>query len=110
MFKVHYGNTERELTPDSWFADVCDREVLLTDFSKKLLKEVSGCEVLGENLIVSDVLGPISPERMGSGCLALLYLMYEDDEKYGGIATRWLGDNLAPYLREIARVKTANTL
>lgn len=45
MLKVHYGSTDRELSPYSWFVDVCDRSVMLTEFSRRMIKEVSGFDV-----------------------------------------------------------------
>jgi hypothetical protein len=79
---------------------------LLTDFSKRLLKEISKCDVISENLVISEILGPISPDRVGSGVKAVLYMMYEENkEKYGYIDIHWCGDNLIPFIREVCSQK-----
>ena len=55
MLKIYFGDSGLDFNPDSWFRSWFDRKNLLTDFTKRMLKEVAKCEVLGENLIVSDI-------------------------------------------------------
>lgn len=94
----------KEISVKGWFMNVADESILLTDFSRRLLKEISGCEVISENLLMSDVLGPIPPEKMGSGVMTVLAMKYAE-EKYGIPDMSHCGDNLAPFIMEIAREK-----
>ena len=105
MLKIYFGDSGLDFNPDSWFRSWFDRKNLLIDFTKRMLKEVAKCEVLGENLIVSDILGPIDPERMGTGCKMVLYLVYETNKgRFGRPGIHWCGDNLIPFIREAGRM------
>lgn len=48
---------------------------------------------------------PYPPDEIGTDCMALLYLMYEKDEAYGRVATRYLSDEVGSFLVEIGRVR-----
>lgn len=102
MLKLHFGDLEGvRYSGDGWFDNQLDSSVILKDFSKKVIKGVDDCDVVSENLVISDVLGPIPPSRLSGGTKTLMCLMYTD----------WLfsitamGENCYKYLKEIADQK-----
>lgn len=106
MLIIDVGNSKRELSPKSWFKHVFDWDILLEDdFIKRMVKEVSKCDIIGPNLVVSEVLGPVSPEWIGDGCKAVIAMKYADPEEYGIVDLCWVGDNLIPYIREVCKDK-----
>ena len=105
MLKIYFGYSNLDFNPDSWFRSWFDRKYLLTDFTKRMLKSVAKCDMIGENLIISEILGPIDPERMGTGCKMVLFLAYEaNKQRFGRPGIHWCGDNLIPFIREVGRM------
>lgn len=105
MINVDIKSNEAGVNPDAWFENVFDDSLLLTDFSRRVLKDVAKCKVVSENLVISDVLGPISPSMIGSGVKAVLYLMY-GGSKF--LNSYWMGDNLIPFIQEVSKYKDVN--
>lgn len=102
MLKLYIGNIRESISSgNGWFDNQIDQEVLLTDFSKKVIKEIDKSEVVGKNLIVSNILGPIPPRSLSGGVKSLMILMYSDYI----VKLSAMGDNCFKYLSEIAEVK-----
>lgn len=78
---------------DEWFND---------PFVKELVMEIDESEVVSADLIISPVLGPISPDRLSSGVktLIMLYKMPEMEQWASNC-----GDNCLPALAEIAKMQ-----
>lgn len=99
------GNRDLEMDPDGWFENVFDETLLMEDFSKRMLREVAQCEVISPNLVISDVLGAVPPEWIGSGCKAVLVMKYSNPGEDGIVNLHWCGNNLIPYIREVVDSK-----
>jgi hypothetical protein len=81
---------------DHWHED----SWLLSDFAKRVVKEVDKSEIIGPHLIESQVLGPIPPATLSGGAKALLTIYNLHDKwKYSSLM---LGDNCTKFLLEIA--------
>ena len=103
MLIVEIVQKSYEIDPKAWFKYVADPEIIMGDFEKRIIQEVGRCEVVGPNLIISEVLGAIPPESMGGGLLAVLAMKYADYREYGRVDLSQVGKNMIPYIQEVAR-------
>lgn len=90
------------LSGDGVFNNNFDMSLLLTEFSRKVIKNIDNCEVLDKYCIKSPILGGIPPERLSGGTKTLLSIKYMDDFRFYLEA---MGDNCFPYLKEICDSK-----
>lgn len=104
MLIIDVNGDSREMNPDGWFKNVFDENLLMEEFPKRMIKEISKCEVISPYLVISDILGGVSSEWIGSGCKAVLAMKYADPED-GVVNLKWCGDNLVPYIREVVEDK-----
>ena len=72
-------------------------------FSKQMIKDVDGSEVIGPHLIESPVLGPISPKELSGGVKTLMLMKFDESGKIFNASA--CGDNCAPWICRIAREK-----
>lgn len=100
MLIVEFKRNSYEINPTTWFKNACDENVIMGEFEKRMFKEVGHCEVISPNLVISDIIGPIPPEKAGSSILAVLAMKYEYPE-YGRIDLAQVGESMAPYIQEI---------
>lgn len=63
------------------------------------------CRVIGPNLIILDYIGAIPPSDMGGGLLAVLAMKYADYKEDGRVDLSQVGENMIPYIREVASEK-----
>lgn len=102
MLNIYVGKHKDRLEMSSdWFNLFFDRENLLTDFSKRLIKTIDHCEVFDKNVIIHEIYGGLSPEKLSSGTKSILLLMYNDVI----IDDIFFGDNCIPFLVEAACTK-----
>lgn len=102
MLSVYFGNMQGELyTADGWFDNQLDEQLLLTEFSKKAVRDIDKSEVVSENLIESPVLGAIPPRMLSGGVKAVIVLRYTDRV----VNLCAMGDNCIPSLLEILHFK-----
>ena len=102
MLKIYFGKYDDMLySGNDYFDMVVDEDCIETDFGKKVIKAIDNGVVYDKNLIVTEVLGGIPPERLSGGTKALLILMNTDKVMSMGA----LGDNCLPYLADISEVK-----
>lgn len=102
MLNFYIGHLDNEVIKiDSRFKAQFKRINLLTDFSRRVVAGVDKSEVHSENIIISPVLGYVTPLELSGGVKLLLLLMYND------IITEfnYFGENCYKYIAEIARVK-----
>ena len=103
MLKIFIGKLDGALSSgNKYFNHVVDESCLLTDFGKKVVKEIDKSEVYGRNLNISPILGGIPPERLSGGTKTLLTLYSEDNVIFKLSA---MGDNCLPFLADIAEIK-----
>lgn len=106
MLKVYVSTKEDmpSVHPDDWFKNVFDESLMLEPFAKKIIKEISKCDVVSENLVISEILGAIAPEMIGTGCKALLMMRYAEEESRI-MNIHWVGENVYPYIQEALQGK-----
>ena len=104
MLNVFIGSMEdAKHSGDGWFDNQLDPACLLTDFSKRVIREIDSSTIIDRNLIQSDVLGPIPPAYLSGGSKTLICIMYTDWVFY----LTAMGRNCYPFLAEIASQKNA---
>lgn len=100
MLKIFFGNMDDVVFNTSiYFNNTYNQKWIVSNFGKKIIKEIDKSEVVSENLIDSPFLGPISPEKLSGGVKTLL-LMKNDKTKIFNATT--CGDNCAEFILEIA--------
>lgn len=102
MLKMFFGEMEEAYYSGSeLFDNWVDCGVINTDFSKRVIKEIDGSEVVSPYLIMSPVLGAISYRMLSGGAKTLMCLVYTDT--IFDLAA--MGDNCFKFLPEIAYIK-----
>lgn len=99
MLKIFYGRHPEEVDGDLYFKHQFDYELLNTEFSKKVILDIDKTRVIGANLAISDVLGPIAPERFSCGSKCILLVKYFDVV----VNFKSFGENCYRYFFEIAK-------
>lgn len=95
MLSIYFGDKAEAYYGPTWFQFNYDPSWFADPFVNEMMKAVDKSEYKGGELIVSDVLGPIPPERL-SGGLKTLILIYEKPEMMfdatscGPNCTQWL--------------------
>ncbi|MCM1237391.1 MAG: DUF4869 domain-containing protein [Ruminococcus flavefaciens] len=101
MLKIYYGDMEEAIFDTSGYFDVVYEDSwIISDFAKKIIKDIDKSEVLGANCIQSPVLGQIPPTSIAGGTKTLL-LIYNESENVFNAST--CGDNCAKWILEIAK-------
>ena len=85
----YFFNTSKQ---KDWFNDVT---------VKKIIKDIDNTIAVKDEYLESPIYGGMSPDRLSTGCKALILMLKTDEIIY---ATR-CGDNCAKYILEIAKHK-----
>lgn len=104
MLYIHVDNDKTKnviRSVDYYFNSHKKKEWFNDPFVKRIIKEIDNTIAVKDEYMESPVFGGMSPDRLSTGCKALI-LMYLTDEIV--FATR-CGDNCAPYILEIAKKK-----
>lgn len=107
MIKVWLGLYEEPgvtvTRSDFYFNTVFNRELLLTDFSRRLIYECSqGSEVININQLKHPSRGYYAPEHLPTGVKTTLLTMYNDEVITDMV---YCGNNCIPYICEASREK-----
>lgn len=97
MLNIHFGEKKAYYGP-AWFVNSYDLGWFEDAFVAEMLKDIDKSEYKGGELIVSDVLGPISPKDLSGGVMTLISI-YKNPEKIFNATS--CGDNCAKWLLRI---------
>lgn len=100
MLNIYFGEMENVMHGPSWFRFNYNIEWLADPFVQRMLRDVDKSEYKGGELIESEVLGPISPERLSGGVQTLIAI-YENPELVFNATS--CGENCAKWLLEIGK-------
>ncbi len=103
MLRIHYGELETEnyiFNPDIFFNNTYEDEWIIDPTVKQMIKDIDGSEVIGQRLIDSPYLGPISTERLSGGVKTLILMKYDHEHIFNASAC---GDNCAAWILNIAK-------
>lgn len=78
---------------------------IMSDFSRRVIKEIDKCEVIDRNLIKSPVLGMIPPSRLSGGSKVLMVMRFSDTI----VSLDSMGANCYKFLKEICDIKDVIT-
>ena len=102
MLSIYFGDKENVLHGPSWFRFNYRPEWFEDAFVQEMLKDIDKSVFLGGELIQSDVLGPIPPERLSGGVQTLISI-YEKPERIFNATS--CGENCAKWLLKIGEKK-----
>ena len=105
MLCIFFGNYEADNyvhNPDAFFDNACEDRWLESPQTKQMVLDIDGSEVINPSLVISPVLGPISPDRL-SGSVKTLILVANDPSHVFNISV--CGDDCAPWLLWIGSQK-----
>mgnify|MGYP000155356997 CR=1 FL=1 len=109
MLNIIYGDIERDYpeipymyTPGKYFDANKKDEWLMDDLSKEMILDVDKSEVVGPNLIMSEVLGPIPPHYLSEGVKTLILINNDTSHVFNASSC---GDNCAKWLLKMGEQK-----
>lgn len=89
--------------PPTYFDNMYEDEWIIDPLSVEMIKDVDKSEVIGEHLIESPVLGPISPKELSGGVKTLMLMAFDTNEKVFNASA--CGDNCAKWILQISKRK-----
>lgn len=101
MLSIYYGDMpEAVYNTKAYFDNVYQDSWIVDDFARKVIKGVDKAEVLDTHLIISPVLGQISPLELCGGTKTLLLI-----KNFPGMVfnASTCGDNCAKYILELSK-------
>lgn len=102
MLKIYYGDLDTENSipnPPGRFDVVYEPEWIEQPLVRDMIKDIDKSEVIGGELIMSTVLGPIPPSRLAGGTKTLILMLNEPEFIFN--ASR-CGDNCSKWILKIA--------
>lgn len=102
MLNIFLGDMEDSLYGPSWFKYNYDPSWFKDEFVQQMMEDIDHSYYRGGELIESEVLGPIPPERLSGGLMTLI-LIYEIPDKIFDATS--CGNNCAGWLLKIGSQK-----
>ena len=100
MLNIYFGDMPEAIYDTATYFRYAYRDKWITDpLSVEMIKDVDRSEVIGENLIQSPVLGPISPVQLSGGVKTLI-LIHKDSGKVFNASK--CGDNCAKWILKMS--------
>lgn len=102
MLSVFFGDMDESMYGPSYFKYNYDPVWFEDTFVQRMMKDVDHSVYRGGDLIESDILGPIPPERLSGGLMTLILIYEKPDMIFDATSC---GDNCARWLLEIGNKK-----
>ena len=104
MLSIYLGNMDEAIYhPPTYFDNRYEDEWITNELSVKMIKDVDKSTVIGEHLIDSPILGPISPRELSGGVKTLMLMAFDESDKIFNASA--CGDNCAKWILEIGQIK-----
>ncbi len=100
MLKIYFGEKHGVMKGPSWFKFNYREEWLDDPFVHEMMIDIDKSEYVGGQLIKSEVLGPIPPERLSGGLKTLISIYKNPDLIFDATSC---GENCAKWLAEIGK-------
>ena len=100
MLHIQFGEMENVCYGPLWFVNSYIEEWLSDPLVGEMLRDVDKSEYRGGSLIISDVLGPISPRELSGGVKTLISIYKEPTLVFDATSC---GENCAKWLLEIGK-------
>jgi hypothetical protein len=98
MLSIYFGEKEKVMHGPSWFRFNYNPEWFYDDLVKEMMIDIDKSSYKGGELIQSDVLGPIPPERLSGGLQTLISIYKKPDLMFNATSC---GENCAKWLLKI---------
>lgn len=100
MLRINFGSLPDEIyNTEIFYENQYDRNWVMDDFAKEIIKDIDSSEVIAPDLIKNDVFGSFSSTELSAGVKTLL-LIKNMPNKIFNISN--CGDNCAKYLLKLA--------
>lgn len=100
MLRINFGSLPDEIyNTEMFYENQYDRNWVMDDFAKEIIKDIDSSEVIGPDLIKNDIFGSFSSTDLSAGVKTLL-LIKNMPNKVFNISN--CGDNCAKYLLKLA--------
>jgi hypothetical protein len=100
MLRINFGSLPDEIyNTEMFYENQYDRNWVMDDFAKEIIKDIDSSEVIAPDLIKNDVFGSFSSTELSAGVKTLL-LIKNMPNKIFNISN--CGDNCAKYLLKLA--------
>ncbi len=100
MLRVFFGSREDEIyNTEVYFYNQYDKNWVMDDFARKIIKDIDSSDVYGPEEIQNDVFGKFGAMELSAGVKTLL-LIQNQPKKVFNISN--CGDNCAKYILELA--------
>lgn len=104
MLKIYLGEMEDAIYhPPTYFDNQYKDEWITDPLSVKMIKDVDQSDVIGERLIDSPILGPISVKELSGGVKTLMLMAFDDSGKIFNASV--CGNNCAKWIVQIGKMK-----
>ena len=100
MLSIFFGEKENVMHGPSWFKFNYKEEWLADPFIGEMMADIDKSRYKGGQLIESDVLGPIPPEKLSGGLQTLICIYKRPDLMFNATSC---GENCARWLLEIGK-------
>ncbi len=106
MLTIYFGHKDNMLIQiPSYFDGVYEDEWIVTDITKRIIKEVDKSTVLYPRIIDSPYLGAITPKEISGGAKGLILMALDDDMIGRYFYGEQFGDNTLPLMLEISKTR-----
>jgi hypothetical protein len=103
MLRINFGSLPNEIyNTEMFYENQYDRNWVMDDFAKEIIKDIDSSEVVAPDLIKNDVFGSFPSTELSAGVKTLL-LIKNMPNKIFNISN--CGDNCAKYLLQLAENK-----
>ena len=100
MLRINFGSLPDEIyNTEMFYENQYDRNWVMDDFAKEIIKDIDSSEVIAPDLIKNDIFGSFSSTELSAGVKTLL-LIKNMPNKIFNISN--CGDNCAKYLLKLA--------
>lgn len=102
MLSIYFGEKENVMHGPSWFKFNYNPEWFKDELVQQMIQDIDKSKVVSDQLIQSEVLGPIPPERLSGGVQTLISAYGRPDLVFNATSC---GENCAKWLLKIGEVK-----
>ena len=101
MLNIYFGETEGAMHGPSWFRFNFQEEWFGDPLVAEMMEDIDKSHYKGGQLIESDVLGPIPPERLSGSLQTLICIYKRPDLMFNATSC---GEDCAKWLLEIGKI------
>ncbi len=103
MLRIYFGSLPDEIyNTEMFYENQYDRNWVMDDFAREIIKDIDSSEVIAPDLIKNDVFGSFASTELSAGVKTLLLIKNMPNKIYN-ISN--CGDNCAKYLLQLAENK-----